>query len=61
MSLAEDNKAILRRWYDEMWAHCNFDLIPEIAGPSYTRHDVVGERTVTAEEYRDQLNASSKD
>jgi predicted SnoaL-like aldol condensation-catalyzing enzyme len=61
MSREEDNKALMHRWYDEMWAHCNFDLIPELAGPSYTRHDVVGERTVTAEEYRDQLNASSKD
>ena len=41
MSREEANKAVLRRWYDEMWTHCAFDLIPEIAGPSYTRHDVV--------------------
>ncbi len=61
MSQEEVNKAVLRRWYDEMWAHCAFELIPEIAGPNYTRHDLVGTRTVTAEEYRDQLNQSSKD
>ena len=29
MSRESDNKALLRRWYDEMWAHCAFDLIPE--------------------------------
>jgi len=61
MSLEEANKALLRRWYDEMWAHCAFELIPEIAGPDYTRHDVMGTRTVTAEEYRDQLLESAKD
>jgi predicted SnoaL-like aldol condensation-catalyzing enzyme len=61
MTREESNKALLRRWYDEMWRHCRFELIPELAGPSYTRHDVVGLRTVTAEEYRDQLLATSKD
>lgn len=52
---AEQNKALMRRWYDEMWANCNFDLITELAGPNYTRHDLMGTRTVTAEQYRDQL------
>ena len=53
-SLTETNKALLRRWYDEMWSQKNFDLIPELAGPTYTRHDPMGRRTVTAEEYRDE-------
>lgn len=61
MGLEEDNKAILRRWYDEMWAHNRFEIVPELAGPHYTRHDMVGTRTVTAEEYRDQLLQTSKD
>ena len=55
MSKEDDNKALMRRWYDEMWAHCNFEMIPELAGPTYTRHDVRGTRAVTAEEYRDEL------
>ncbi len=55
MSQEEDNKSLMRRWYDEMWEPCNFDLIPELAGPHYTRHDIMGTRTVTAEEYRDSL------
>ena len=61
MTKEEANKALLRRWYDEMWAHLRFEMIPELAGPVYTRHDLVGNRTVTAEEYRDQLLETSKD
>lgn len=55
MSKEEDNKALMRRWYDEMWANLDFALIPELAGPVYTRHDVRGTRSVTAEAYRDEL------
>jgi len=55
MSREEANKAVLRRWYDEMWSNLDFDLIPQLAGPTYTRHDVRGTRSVTAEEYRDEL------
>ena len=55
MSREEDNKALMRRWYDEMWANLDFALIPDLAGPTYTRHDVRGTRAVTAEQYRDEL------
>lgn len=55
MGREEANKALMRRWYDEMWANLDFDLIPELAGPTYVRHDVRGTREVTAEEYRDEL------
>ena len=54
MSQEEANKALMRRWYDEMWANLDFALIPELAGPTYTRHEMGGTRVVTAEEYRDQ-------
>ena len=55
MTTEEANKALLRCWYDEMWANLDFGLIPELAGPTYTRHDIRGTRAVTAEEYRDEL------
>ena len=58
--MAGDARAVLTRWYDEMWARKNFDLVPEIAGPTYTRHEMGGTREVTAAAYRDQLNASAK-
>ncbi|MBW2268456.1 MAG: nuclear transport factor 2 family protein [Deltaproteobacteria bacterium] len=51
---AEVSKAVMRRWYDEMWSKKNTDLIPELAGPDYVRHEPGGTRSLTAEEYRDQ-------
>lgn len=59
MGPATGNKAILARWYDDMWARCDFDLVPRIAGPIYTRNDQVGpHRALTAEQYRDALKAN---
>ena len=55
MTTAEESKAVLRRWYEDMWAKKDFALVPEIAGPLYTRHESSGSRTITAEEYRDSL------
>ena len=51
---ADETKNLLHRWYGEMWGPGNADLIPELAGPVYTRHEMAGTRKVTAEEYRDQ-------
>ena len=53
---AEETKALLHRWYGEMWSQGRAELIPELAGPVYTRHEMGGTRTVTAEEYRDQTS-----
>ena len=58
MTTAAEAKAVLSRWYDEMWSQKNFALVPEIAGPVYTRHEANGTRQVTAEEYRDALAGS---
>lgn len=57
VTTADESKAVLRRWYDEMWAKKNFALVPELAGPHYTRHETGGTRVLTAEEYRDSLAA----
>ena len=53
---AENTKRVLRRWYDEMWSKKNSDLILELVGPVYTRHEMGGTRTVTPEEYRAQTS-----
>ncbi|GAH31566.1 unnamed protein product, partial [marine sediment metagenome] len=37
VSLEERNKAEIHRWYDEMYATRNFELMPELAGPLYIR------------------------
>ena len=48
----EENKAILRRWCDEMWNQRRFrELMPQLAGPLYIRHEPTGTVTVTVEEY----------
>jgi predicted SnoaL-like aldol condensation-catalyzing enzyme len=54
---ADETKALLHRWYGEMWAKGRAELIPELVGPTYTRHEMSGTRVVTAEEYRDQTAA----
>ena len=61
----EESRAVIHRWYDEMWSKKNTDLIPELVGPEYTRHEIHagtnGKRVVTAEEYREQSAAFCAD
>ena len=52
---AEETRRAMQRWYDDMWSKKDFALVPEIAGPVYTRHEPNGTRSITADEYRDQL------
>ena len=54
---ADAAKAVLRRWYDEMWFPGNWSLVTELAGPTYTRHEMGGTRVVTAEEYQEQVRS----
>lgn len=61
MSTTEASKAALNRWYDDMWFQKNFDLVPDCVGPSYTRHEAGGTRTITAEDYRDFLKTAMVD
>jgi len=51
LSIEERNKAVLRRWNDEMYANRRWELMPELAGPLYIRHDSTGTYTVTIEEH----------
>jgi predicted SnoaL-like aldol condensation-catalyzing enzyme len=61
MSTTEETRAALAKWYDEMWFVKDFDRVPECVGPTYTRHEAGGTRTITAEEYRDFLKAAMVD
>ena len=56
-SIEERNKAVLRRWYDEMFADQRWELMPELAGPRYTRHESTGTFTVTVEDHAKRLSA----
>ena len=57
VTTSEQSAAVLRRWYDDMWAKKDFALVPELAGPLYTRHETSGTRVISAEDYRDSLLA----
>lgn len=35
----EDNKAIARRWSEELWSQGNLTVADEIVAPDYIRHD----------------------
>jgi len=52
MSTTEETKAVLHRWYDEMWGQGNWQLVTELAGPVYTRHETGGTNDITAEDYQ---------
>ena len=49
-SVEEKNKAVIRRWVDEMYAEARWELVEELAGPLYIRHEPSGTFTVTVEE-----------
>jgi steroid delta-isomerase-like uncharacterized protein len=37
---AEANKALVRRFYDEVWVKGNLDAADEVFAPDYVRHDL---------------------
>jgi hypothetical protein len=49
-SLEEKNKAVIRRWIDEMYGQGQFELMPELAGPKYLRHEKTGTFSVDVED-----------
>jgi len=56
MSIEEKNKDVLRRWYDEMWGERKFrELMPELAGSEYLRHEPEGTRTVLNKDYAEEV------
>ena len=50
--IEDNNKAVITRWWDEMYAEHRFDeLMTQLAGPEYIRHGPAGKKTVTIEEH----------
>jgi predicted SnoaL-like aldol condensation-catalyzing enzyme len=50
-SLEERNKAVIHRWIYEMYGEGRFELMPELAGPKYIRHEKTGTFTVDVDDY----------
>jgi steroid delta-isomerase-like uncharacterized protein len=53
----EDNKAILKRIFDEIWNKGNLDLIPELISPEYVGHSPQGENR-GIEDYREGISTT---
>ena len=54
MSMESTTRDLFDRW-ERVWHGGEFDLIPGCVAPSYTRHDHLGDRTVTAASYAVEL------
>src|ERR1700761_4521375 len=54
MSAEDVTCALFDRW-ERVWHGGEFDLIPSCVAPTYVRHDYLGDRTVTADSYREEL------
>ena len=50
----EAMKDLFDRW-ERVWHQGEFDLLPSCVAPHYTRHDEVGDRTVTRDAYTAEL------
>ena len=37
---AEDNKMLVRRFYEEVWGNANYQIADEVFAPDYVRHDL---------------------
>jgi hypothetical protein len=47
-------RGLFDRW-ERVWHEGRYELIPECVGPTYTRHDEAGDRTVTRDAYAAEL------
>ena len=61
MSIEEENKAVMRRWYDEMYNQRHLALMPELAGPEYIRHEPTGTWTATIAALMERANKAFDD
>jgi predicted SnoaL-like aldol condensation-catalyzing enzyme len=48
----EDNKAIVCRFYEEVWNEGNLDLVDELIAPSFVNHGVGSERGSNREAFK---------
>ncbi len=55
MSIEEENKAVMRRWYEEVYNQRHLALMPELAGPEYIRHEPTGTWTATIAEHLERV------
>jgi len=48
---------VFQRWIQEVWHDGRVELVPELVGPTYVRHEAKGSRTVTAAQYAAEISS----
>lgn len=57
---AEAIPGLFARWIDEVWHQGRLDLVPQVIGPQYIRHEGSGTRTVTPAQYAEEIAATRR-
>lgn len=54
------NAITFEKWIDDVWHAGKLDLVKDLVGPTYVRHEAKGTRTVTPAQYKDEIVAALK-
>ncbi len=55
---AKANAVTFQKWNDDVWHAGNLDLVKDLVGPTYVRHEAKGTRSVTAAQYIEEIVAT---
>ena len=59
-SATKANAVTFQRWIDDVWHDGKLDLVKDLVGPTYMRHEAKGTRTVTPAQYKEEIVAALK-
>ena len=57
---AENIPPLFARWIEDVWHQGRVELVPQIIGAQYVRHEGNKSRTVTPAEYADEITATRR-
>lgn len=57
MSTSPESRSVVQRWYHDMWHQQRWELVPELVGTTYTRHESNGTSHVSAEDYQELVRS----
>ena len=55
---AEAIPPLFAQWIEDVWHHGRLELVPQVIGPQYVRHEGDRTRTVTPAEYAEEIAAT---
>jgi steroid delta-isomerase-like uncharacterized protein len=57
----ENNKALVRRFYEEVWQNGNYEVADEVFAPDYIRHDLRATQAAPGPEGQKQIARAFRD